>query len=308
MRTLSFVLALAGALVAVELHGCSGGSSGFDAGPADSGSSCTPNGCALCSGYQIQTVAQLRGAVPANLGNAYEIDCAVVTMVSLGFVNDAGVPGASNLWIQDQAGGPQSGINLFFNPQKGDVLPSSIQEGDVVSVIGTIQVASGITSATKTHNNGRLEIAFSSANPAAGAKVVKIQSGGTVPLAVQLADSDLQPGATTSLQYVGQKVRVTAPVNAVDGTNSDLACGSFTCGFALGNAPAGDGTLVVDDFSYYLDGHNCDIGSALRADAGNPVPLANGVVGLWETYLSYDAGMVHGVYPFRCNQILQGAE
>jgi hypothetical protein len=303
-------------------HGCNcpgptGTDGGTDAGTKDSGpvDPCAPLGSAA----NVRTVAQIRGAFQTNpssiLGSIVEVDCAVAAMVRP-FSNDAGIT-SYNIWIQDQAGGPKSGIEVFVRPNGNppDQVDSTIQEGSRVKFLGTFTQVVGLTSSPTI--NGRLELAGSATN--GPAKLVVVGTA-TVPPAMQRQDTDLQPTGTASADYVGQKIRVAGPVSAVDGMPGILTYPPKTdggspryYGFALSN-----GTMVDDFYTFGIKDATgarvCDLGYQLRAsaaDAGTatPVQMNSGAVGIWESFNAADpdAGVVNTLYPFRCEQF-NGAE
>jgi hypothetical protein len=307
MRSLSVLGVLAClSITAMWTHGCYTPPPPLGSldGGSDSGvmqGACGPFG----NGLEVVSIADLHKGAPETYGNPYEVDCAVVVAAIASYLPDGGVK-EWQIYIQDQGGGPQTGVEVFLQPPKGDVAPASISEGDIVSVVGTLTVTE---LSFASESNGRVEMAFSSANSSTGAGLYEVKSGGTVPPSISLASTDLDPMATTALQYVGQKVKCCSDIpdlQAIDGFNPSW--GTSPYGFTVT-----DGVWINDDFTYNLDNYACGLGYNLRhsaTDGGTQTPIAlpGGIVGIWDTWRTQAGALTHAIYPWRCNQILMGSE
>lgn len=274
-----------------------------DAGPSDGGvpSDAGASDAATADAGQpvVVTIPQIR-TDPSLFGQLVELRGVVVTFAR---VNRAQGDGAyrHDVWVQQPTVGPNTGLMIFVNYDQN--IPAGLAEGDLVNVVGYVSRAPSFASGNV---GGRLQLS----GGAAGTLVITKVGTAAVPLAVLRAAAQVQPTTAASPEYLSMKVRLGGPVTAVDGRPA-LLQRTLTGynGFGLSN-----GTLVEDLFTYLIRdatdaGTLCDYGGFLRSDGG-PVPLQNGVVAIWDTYLTttfVDAGMIHALWPFRCTQYA-GAE
>ena len=189
MKTAAFVsLVVVGSLTAFAIAACSSSSSpdsstGEDAGPTNDSASTTDSATTTDSGA-TSTIAAARSG---NVTTAITVQ-AVVTALH-------GSPGDYSQWyIEDQAGGPSSGVNVYCDKDKSCTLPEPALH-DLVLITGTLSTYKGVVQLVPT-------------------KISTVQSNATLPPIPTITMTDLAEGATSL--YRGVLVKYDATKLTVD--------------------------------------------------------------------------------------------
>ncbi len=194
----------------------------------------------------------------------------------------------AEMFIQDPAGGPNSGIMVFFPLTAAG--GTALARGDVVSVVGTL-----------TQYNNDLEIG------GATMTISVTSSGATLPAPVTVSNgAELAPASTAHDDAIAQRVQLTGTSSVIDPAPAELArWGKVDGGYAIkgyNGVKIDNGVLVVDTYTY-KDGtcplEPTDGGAALVTSFNN----LTGVWG-WAKDTSTDAGTYYRVIePMNCGEM-----
>jgi hypothetical protein len=189
MKSVAFVsFVVVGSLAAVAIAACSSSSSpdsntGADAGSPTADSGTTDSATATDSGATT-TIAAARSG---NVTTAITVQ-AVVTALH-------GSPGDYSQWyIEDQAGGPSSGVNVYCDKDKSCALPEPALH-DLVLITGKLSTYKGVVQLVPT-------------------AISTVQANATLPPIPTITMTDLAEGATSL--YRGVLVKYDATKLTVD--------------------------------------------------------------------------------------------